>query len=1005
MLNLFIIYSGHLKSSKKSLMISMIGLIFAIAIISSSLMYINSAKVDIIESVLNNRSPYEVEIEIQTLHTNISFSTLFSEIKDLGSEVINIINLKFFENLELFFSIHKAVIPKLNFIYNKTTNLWDQIILNRSLIILELNNDIREDLNIFLNASSSLPSIDNETIPQAFMLDVYSEDIPQANVELNLIEKNDVSNYSQYYPIDIYSQSSNISQMLSFNISGYGKFITHNKYFRELHGYSINYNEETFPTLSKVWKLLPKSMISSYLFVQNLTNVITLFQPLFFDNQTNITDYGIKAYINGGYKINYDKFDPFTIASKIEEIKALQTTIKDKIFDTDFFKNLNTNIGSTYLNVRFINYSKLNNVLQIIFNIIYEMFLYALPMLIIALLVTNYSFGLIQRKILSHIGIYKTRGANALLLFVFQLLDYLIIILGSTFVGMIAGIPISGLVLKTDSILSFNNSKNYDVTTNFLTILPYLVILLFILSVLIGFLTSSRKIIRISKMTVQESEIALENIEPFWKKHNIDVYLFLYGFLSYLIILYLINSSTDNSSIIQAGFIFLIFFIPGPFAIVIGTILISNRVIPNVLEKIGSKIWIKSGGILAFSFKNVIRHKQSSTRGIILISSLITFLILFYTTPFSQLNFENKVSQYELGGEAQIKFTEQEPGILKNRIDYVSNFLNNSFSKDLKGSSSFLKIRSFSNNYPLTVLFIDSKNFLNASSISLYETGLKNNLHEDLAKLQNIETNYSVILPKSFSNLAKYSIGEQIALEIFNYIEIFTVVDSYDQWPQTSRNKFDLYDNYIILDINYFYDTFINNSAGYNFYFEIEAGILLKFENLTNISEVVRNISQQTGNEIVEAKITFENWNIESKLIFKFRLGQINIDIIISLLISVSILLMFAYMQMNDRKKELFTERALGMKLHQIAFIFYVESIILLISGFVIGSIISIYFMESLTIFLSGGLSIPPYEIIIPFDLVLLTYIILFVVASLCSIIPGYYLSKQDIAKSFITDA
>ena len=47
------IYWGHLRSSKKTLMISTIGLIFAIAIISSSLLYVDSAKEDIINEIVD----------------------------------------------------------------------------------------------------------------------------------------------------------------------------------------------------------------------------------------------------------------------------------------------------------------------------------------------------------------------------------------------------------------------------------------------------------------------------------------------------------------------------------------------------------------------------------------------------------------------------------------------------------------------------------------------------------------------------------------------------------------------------------------------------------------------------------------------------------------------------------------------------------------------------------------------------------------------------------------
>ena len=53
---------------------------------------------------------------------------------------------------------------------------------------------------------------------------------------------------------------------------------------------------------------------------------------------------------------------------------------------------------------------------------------------------------------------------------------------------------------------------------------------------------------------------------------------------------------------------------------------------------------------------------------------------------------------------------------------------------------------------------------------------------------------------------------------------------------------------------------------------------------------------------------------------------------------------------------------------------------------------------------MTGGSQIPPYEIIIPWNLVIETYIGFILLAILSAIIPAYYVTKQDVSKSFITD-
>ena len=110
---------------------------------------------------------------------------------------------------------------------------------------------------------------------------------------------------------------------------------------------------------------------------------------------------------------------------------------------------------------------------------------------------------------------------------------------------------------------------------------------------------------------------------------------------------------------------------------------------------------------------------------------------------------------------------------------------------------------------------------------------------------------------------------------------------------------------------------------------------------------------------------------------------------------------MFSYMQLNDRRREIYTERALGMKLHQISTLFFIEGIILIISSVLIGSFLGVFLMLALSLFITSGQQIPSYDVIIPPDLVGLTYFFLIILAVLSSLIPAYYVSKQDISKGF----
>ena len=106
-------------------------------------------------------------------------------------------------------------------------------------------------------------------------------------------------------------------------------------------------------------------------------------------------------------------------------------------------------------------------------------------------------------------------------------------------------------------------------------------------------------------------------------------------------------------------------------------------------------------------------------------------------------------------------------------------------------------------------------------------------------------------------------------------------------------------------------------------------------------------------------------------------------------------------MQLNDRKREIYTERALGMKLSQTGLLFFIEGIILVFTGIFIGTLLGTYFVQMIALFITRGNQIPSYDVMTPWNLVLETYIGLGILAILSALIPAYYVTKQDISKSF----
>ncbi len=86
MLNFIKLYSGHLKSSKKVLIIASIGLICALTLVSSTNYYFDNSKVELVNNYFSNysgpgRSDVQFSVSLVNLNSyNKSFSTIVSDV-------------------------------------------------------------------------------------------------------------------------------------------------------------------------------------------------------------------------------------------------------------------------------------------------------------------------------------------------------------------------------------------------------------------------------------------------------------------------------------------------------------------------------------------------------------------------------------------------------------------------------------------------------------------------------------------------------------------------------------------------------------------------------------------------------------------------------------------------------------------------------------------------------------------------------------------------------------
>lgn len=149
MFNFLTLYIGYLRNSKKLIFVSIIGLTCALALISSSLIYIDSSKTDISNKIIqssNNQSNYDISIQYSINYPYIDTSSFTKSINQFATNISNKLHLNIFSNLELFYSAS-------NFFTPQKSSPTDQIkpAVNKSVIIVELNSALRNDLKNFIS--------------------------------------------------------------------------------------------------------------------------------------------------------------------------------------------------------------------------------------------------------------------------------------------------------------------------------------------------------------------------------------------------------------------------------------------------------------------------------------------------------------------------------------------------------------------------------------------------------------------------------------------------------------------------------------------------------------------------------------------------------------------------------------------------------------------------------------------------------------------------------------
>ena len=921
MINFLKLYFGHLKNSRRLLLVATIGFIAALTLVASTNYYYDNSKGVIINGYFLNTTQIQSQPDV-TLSVSSSFNTLSQSLTELSeniNETQSQYNINYFKTIHIFPSLYGLFIP-VN-ISQTDIKYPSYSLFNSSVSIVELNSQYLTELSQIMQINSlmnnsRLPQA-TSGIPQVFVLSTYQL---LNKEEINFIS--DKNNETMLYSL---IGSAFKVNPINVSITGIASF-----------NFQNNNGPIKYPYLSAILNSNQNQASEFTLFVASLRSFSKDIQG----NSILSSSASQANSINLNYAIqmnvNYSLLDPYSISYTITRINSFLKSLSFQLAKTQNFFNISYSFNSEN------EFASLSIEMT---GFLFSLLLVAVPVILASLFVINYSFRLIHRQVVKNIGIYKTRGGTAWLMFFFQVFDNILIILLSIIVAIFTGIPLSMLAIKTNYLLSFQ----YPLPSYYILNFQAVSLILLYIAVALSVIVNLRRTKQLSQIEIRDTENPVEKSKSFWEKHYLDYIFFLFGIIMYFVFYQLVTNANTSSLLSPLVITILsILVLPAPFALVIGLILIVNRLIPVILNKIGTVLWEGTGNLIAYSFKNFQMHKQASIRGILLITILISFLIFFYALPYSFIvnNKQNLYYNYGAKGTGQFEFGYNESSL---------KVIQSNFSKYLNSFSPYIVLDSSSNYGNFKIMLVNISTYLQSAYLN-YDLGLTKNINKDFTNLAFNPSTYAkfptmnvLINNQSLINNGENT-GHSIAIVNYNNLLILDIIDSFQNWPFITVGNQDQ-SVLMIGDINYYLHG-INMRLGASPWNNIVSqGVFFNFKDGGDQSKVANWIEGNTSIENIVLP-SEQQKDYYTGLQFRLQIGQVNSGILMLLALVIIVEILFSYLQLTERRKEIFTERAIGMKWFQIASLFFIENLILIIISIVIGIGIGVFLMDLLGLIL-----------------------------------------------------
>jgi ABC-type antimicrobial peptide transport system permease subunit len=935
----------HLKSSKKYIVVSLVGLVFALGLLASTLIYIDSSQGLVFNEALMDWEK-ESSIDLRDLSYSLKQDLLSTNITTFQSDIQSTLE-DVISTLNLGDRIERNFLGTQIFGFEAIQRVNGESI--RTLVsIIELNDVVKSQLLELTSSESKFPVESNDVF---FFQYTTREGDSFFNPGVNET---------------IYLTQLGLQTPVEYSLEVVGTVNVTSDLIQKTHDTVLDeFKNPPYPELGEYFERFSHG---AALFVEDLDT----FLP-----QLNIqpSQYNVNVLLKGYVKTDYTQIDMLNLDQEILTLERLYLKFRDKMVQA----------GYTQLNVNFNSARLFNQISVSMQGFFFNLFLFSIPIIIVSLFVAQYSFGLIHKSISYQIGTFKTRGSPDSYIYLMLFLDYLVMVGITTILAIfLFGIPLGSLIIHSDGFLSFNGFLDLEPVYN----LGDLIVFLFEIGLVLGLILNFFRISRLASMKIAESEIPVDTGDPYWKRHNLDVLFTIFGAIGFFVFY-----SSITGDLFYLGF-FTILFLPFPLIFVVGIILIFSRVVPVIIGKVSNKLWQISGNLVGFALKNIVRHKQVSTRAIMLLGTLMAFMVLFYTFPFSSAQYNNDLSLYNFGAEGIGTPLRQGELNLDNELLHI---LETNYSQYFEVSQ--FAILNFGDYGQDDFLAINSSTYLDATEFA-YQPSTLRPLNETINQLGQKNDPAGILLFQKEFIKRDAKIGDTIVLSNRYSSDIFEIVDSFELWPRLYLNSWSNLDLYGVVDLS----TVLLPDGSFNqtMFQAREIGYFFDFKESVDQNEVSNWLE---GNFSLQMNLVSEEQaDYLTSAGYLSQIGTLNANIIVSIIMGVSVVLLFSIYQLVERKKEIYTELVLGMKIQQLSVMFLVESLVLILTAILIGNFLGIGLSYMVSLFITAETNIVGMTLIFPWDLILGTQIVVIILAMVSALVPAIIVSKQNYDGTFVAE-